>query len=334
MRELFNHSKKDSLNRLEQLEFLDYLYHSVNNGSSLSNSIEMMIILWAAKKDLLARLYKQMKNGHSFTHEMIKLGFSQTIVTQVNLALREGELIECLRQLTILSRLKNEQIKKLKLELSYPFILGAMMVVLLIFMQTFVSSQLNSHSDFTGDIILISLLILVIGTIYYFAKLLHLLAKQDYLSLKKLSKSLFIGKTITLYIKYLLVYDIGLLLASAFSLQKMCEYAVKQREGSLQNYLGKKIQRRLNNGDDLQKVIREEHFLPTNLLLLLETGSKRSDLSKRCLLLGRSLFVELTQKIEKLVISVQPVCFILLGLCILGMYLKLLLPMYSMMKGI
>ena len=81
MTELFNYSKKDRLNRLEQLEFLDYLYHSLNNGFSLSNSIEMMIILWPAKKDLLARLHKQMKNGHSFTNEMIKLGFSQTIVT-------------------------------------------------------------------------------------------------------------------------------------------------------------------------------------------------------------------------------------------------------------
>ena len=30
----------------------------------------------ARKKRLLARLHKQMKNGHSFTHEMIKLGFS------------------------------------------------------------------------------------------------------------------------------------------------------------------------------------------------------------------------------------------------------------------
>ena len=44
MTELFNYSKKDRLNRLEQLEFLDYLYHSLNNGFSLSNSSKMIII--------------------------------------------------------------------------------------------------------------------------------------------------------------------------------------------------------------------------------------------------------------------------------------------------
>ncbi|MGO1642910.1 MAG: type II secretion system F family protein, partial [Lactobacillus amylovorus] len=46
------------------------------------------------------------------------------------------------------------------------------------------------------------------------------------------------------------------------------------------------------------------------------------------------LFIDLTGKVEKLVVNVQPICFILIGVCIIGMYLKLLLPMYSMMQGI
>lgn len=74
--------------------------------------------------------------------------------------------------------------------------------------------------------------------------------------------------------------------------------------------------------------------MPNSLLVLLQTGSERKSLSKRCLLLGRSLFLDLTEKIEKLVVNVQPACFILIGLCIIGMYLKLLLPMYSMMQGL
>ena len=136
------------------------------------------------------------------------------------------------------------------------------------------------------------------------------------------------------YVSYLIIYDIGLLLSSGFSLQKMCDYAASQENGSLQQYLGVKIGEKLALGNSLEEIIKEEEFLPDTLLILLKTGSKRENLSKRCLILGNNLFTELTRKIEKMVVNVQPVCFVLLGLCIIGMYLKLLLPMYSIMQGI
>src|SRR5699024_12752591 len=64
-------------------------------------------------------------------------------------------------------------------------------------------------------------------------------------------------------------------------------------------------------------------------LPIFKTGSERKNLSQSCLMLGRSLFIDLTQKIEKLVVNVQPFCFILIGFCVIGMYLKLLMPMRS-----
>ena len=327
-------SKKDKLKSEEQLEFLDYLKHSLANGFSLNNSIELMPILWPKRKKLMENLNHAMKNGGNFSTELIKLGFSKTTVTQINLAMQQGNLVECLDQLATLNRLKNEQIKKLKAELSYPFVLAVMMILLLAFMQTFVSTQFADSGEHTGDFLLIGLIILALIFVYYFSRILTLLAKQDYQSLKKLSKVIVLGPVIKTYINYLLVYDIGMLLASGFSLQKMCEYAAQQTEGSLQQHLGEKIGQKLRNGENLGEIIEKEEFLPDALLILLQTGSKRKSLSKRCLILGRSLFGELTGKIEKLVVNVQPVCFILIGICIIAMYMKLLLPMYTMMQRI
>lgn len=327
-------SKPDKLNSEEQLEFLDYLKSSLENGFSLNNSVELMPALWPKKKDLMIKLDQEMKAGGDFSKELLSLGFSKTISTQINLALQQGSLVECLRQLTILNRLKNEQIKKLQAELAYPFVLAGMMVLLLVFMQSFVSMQFSDSHGYTGDILLSLLIIFVVGVSYYFAKIVKLLAKQDYESMKKLSKYWFIGQVVQTYVSYLIIYDIGLLLSSGFSLQKMCDYAASQENGSLQQYLGVKIGEKLALGNSLEKIIKEEEFLPDTLLILLKTGSKRENLSKRCLILGNNLFTELTRKIEKMVVNVQPVCFVLLGLCIIGMYLKLLLPMYSMMQGI
>lgn len=329
-----NSTKKDKLNLEEQLEFLDYLKSSLDNGFSLNNSIELMPVLWPQKQNLMHRLDSRMKNGGHFYEELLNLGFSKTTVTQINLAMQQGSLIDCLTQLVILNRLKIEQIKKLKSELSYPFVLSAMMIFLLVFMQTFVSSQFDNSDEHTGDAMIIGLIVIALGSMYYFAKILTLLAKQDYKSMKKLSKYPILGKAIKNYVSYLLVYDIGLLLAGGFSLQKMCEYAQSQEKGSLQQYLGQKVGQELAEGKNLQEIIKKEEFLPDSLLVLLQTGSKRKNLSDRCLILGKSLFNELTNKIEKLVVNVQPICFVLIGLCIVGMYLKLLLPMYAMMRGI
>lgn len=329
-----SYTKKDKLNREEQLEFLDYLKHSLANGFSLNSSVELMPIIWPKRKKMMDELNQAMKSGAHFPKELIKLGFSKTTVTQINLAMGQGNLIECLEQLTELSRLKNEQIKKLKAELSYPFILAIMMVLLLAFMQTFVTTQFSDSNEHTGDFLLVSLILIALGFIYYFSKMLNLLAKQDYKSMKKLSTYPLIGAVIKKYINYLLIYDIGLLLASGFSLQKMCEYAAKQTKGSLQQYLGEKVGNNLAQGKSLKEIIKEEPFIPDTLLILIQTGSERSNLSNRFLIFGRSLFNDLTTRIEKLVVNVQPICFILIGICIIGMYLKLLLPMYAMMQGI
>lgn len=327
-------SKKDKLKAEEQLEFLDYLKHSLTNGFSLNSSIELMPVLWPKRRKIMENLDLTMKKGAKFSDQLLKLGFSKTTVTQINLAMQQGNLVECLDQLATLSRLKNEQIKKLKAEMSYPFVLAIMMILLLAFMQTFVSTQFTNSGEHTGDFLLTGLILLALIFIYYFSRILNLLAKQDYRSLKKLSKIIVLGPVIRTYVNYLLVYDIGMLLASGFSLQKMCEYASKQTEGSLQQYLGQKIGQKLINGENLDEIIKKEEFLPDVLLILLQTGSNRKSLSNRCLMLGRSLFNELTRKIEKLVVNVQPVCFILIGICIIAMYMKLLLPMYTMMQGI
>lgn len=327
-------SKTDKLTSDEQLEFFDYLKNSLENGFSLNNSIELMPALWPQKRELMTKLDQKMKAGSDFSQELLMLGFSKTVVTQINLALEQGSLVECLKQLAILNRLKNEQIKKLQAELAYPFVLAGMMVILLVFMQSFVSIQFSDSHEYTGDILLGTLIILIVGVSYYLAKILKLLANQDYESMKTLSKYWIIGKVIRLYVSYLLIYDIGLLLASGFSLQKMCSYAAKQENGSLQQYLGTKVGAKLASGSSLEEAIKEEEFLPDTLLILLKTGSKRENLSSRCLMLGNNLFIELTRKIEKMVVHIQPICFVLLGLCIIGMYLKLLLPMYSMMQGI
>ena len=326
--------RQDKLSNKERLEFLEYLQNSLSNGFSLNTSLEMMPIIWPQKKTLFNRLSKRIQSGKKLSSEMLNLGFSKTIATQIELSMVQGNLIECLTQIATLTRLKQEQIKKLKSEMTYPFILVLMMIFLLLFMQTFVSNQFAEAGEHTGDYLLLLLLILSLGLVYFMCRILLLLRKQDYRSLSRLSHFPIVGPLIKIYVKYILIYDTGLLLASGFSLQKICDYSAMQVKGSLQQYVGTKVGKQLSQGMNPEEIIKNEQFLPNEILLLLKSGPKKGDLSKRFLLLGRSLFNDLAQKIEKLIVNVQPICFILIGLCIIGLYLKLLLPMYAMMQEI
>ena len=326
--------RQDKLSNKERLEFLEYLQNSLSNGFSLNTSLEMMPIIWPKKKILFNRLSKRIRSGKKLSSEMLNLGFSKTIATQIELSMVQGNLIECLTQIATLTRLKQEQIKKLKSEMTYPFILVLMMIFLLLFMQTFVSNQFAESGEHTGDYLLLLLLILSLSLVYFMSRMIFLLRKQDYRSLKRLSSFPIVGPLIQIYVKYILIYDTGLLLSSGFSLQKICDYSAMQVKGSLQQYVGTKVGKQLAKGMSPEEIIKNEQFLPNEILLLLKAGSKRGDLSKKFLLLGRSLFNDLAQKIEKLIVNVQPVCFILIGLCIIGLYLKLLLPMYAMMQEI
>lgn len=317
----------------ERLLFLDYLSHSLANGFSLSSSLALMPVLWPQKAAAMKELNKRMQKSSHFAEELRRLGFAQTTVTQISLAMKEGNLVLCLSQLATLARIKNEQLKKLRTELTYPFVLAAMMVGLLLFMQTFVLNQLTDQGDHTGDFFLFFLMIMIVAAAMGIGRILKLSARQDYASLQKLSRYPFLGKTVLQYVHYLLVYDIGLLLTGGFSLQKMCAYAKAQEAGSVQQYLGQKVQTELLAGESLPAIIEREPFLPDSLLILLQTGAKRKSLGERCLLLGQSLFRELTNQIEKLVVNVQPLCFVFIGLAIIGLYLKLLLPMYAMMHS-
>lgn len=325
---------KDKLNRSEQLHFLLYLRQSLDNGLSLATAISLLPLIWPQKSQYFVRLEKSFVNDHNLEKLFLQLGFSAAIVVQISLAMKQGKLVDCLDQLCTLVQLRNEQIKKLKAELSYPGILAIMMLFLLVFMQNFVSSQFAESDDHTGDLMIFVLIILTLVFFFAFVHILSLLKREDYQSLLKLQRLPFIGQVVRHYGQYLLIYDLWLLLSSGFSLQEMCAFALKQNKLSLQYQIGLKAKTALEAGRDLKQVISQEIFLSDQLLLLLETGNDRRKLSQSILLLGESFFLDLKNQIEKIVVNIQPFCFILIGLCIIGMYLKLLLPMYNMLQTI
>lgn len=325
-------TKSDKLTLDQQLIFLDYLKQTLANGFSLNSALKLMPQIWSSKKKLLKKVNQQVENGEKFSQVLLKIGFSKTTAAQIDMALMQGSLIDCLDQLAKLNRLKIKQLKKLKGELAYPAVLVSMMLLLLFFMQTFLKNEMMA-ADSTSDLLFGGLVMVVIAGLIVISRVFYLLERQDFVAYQKLRKFPLIGKTIELYIHYLVVYDLALLLQNGFSLQQICILLQSQPLGSIQQVLGDKVYQQLKAGKSLTEIIENEYFLPQSLLLLITSGSTKTEIGKRCVVLGQTLFYELNLKISKMVVNVQPVCFVFIGICVLGMYLKILLPMYATMQS-
>lgn len=322
---------RDKLKSADQLIFIDYLRQALVNGYSLNASLSLLPKVWDEHSNQLKYVSKKVEAGVSLGDALHEIGFSSTLAAQIHMAVIDGNLLSCLEQLSELIRLKNKQLKKLKSELAYPALLVGMMISLLICMQTFLKTEMLDN-DWTSNLILGGLLILVVIAIVFVIKTIQLLNQQDYFALKKLTKFPVIGKVLNLYVHYLVISDLATLLINGFSLQKICQLAAMQPENSLQQVLGKRVKMQLESGVEIKKIIETEYFIPNNLVMLLETGATRSEIGKRALLLSKTLFYELNFKLNNLIVNLQPICFIFIGICILGMYLKILMPMYHLME--
>ena len=150
----------------------------------------------------------------------------------MNMAIIDGNLLSCLDQLSKLIRLKNKQLKKLRGELAYPALLIGMM----------------SDNDWTSNLMLGGLVLLVIIGAFLISKIIMLLNKQDYYALNKLTRIPIIGPTLNLYVHYLIVSDLAVLLINGFSLQKICQLTDQQPKNSLQQVLGAKVKNQLEKG--------------------------------------------------------------------------------------
>lgn len=319
------------LSASEQIKFLDFLQQALTNGFSLNQSLTILPGIWPEKSTLLLAMSKQLAAGETLAQILQKVGFSSTIAAQINLAFAEGRLTICLAQLVTLLKLKEKQLRKIRAELAYPAVLAGLMFFLLVFMQTILQQEFSEQSlPGTVVVAVVACLCCCLGLAIVHGH--HLFKKQNYAALKKLGGYPFIGPAVKLYVQYLLTFDLTLFLGNGFSLQQICQLSLTQSADSLQYFLGQKIAAQVQGGATVQQIIAREEVLPNRLRLLLATGSSRSELAKRCQLLSQSLFNELVAKINGLVVSIQPLCFIAIGIAIIGMYLKLLMPMYAMMQ--
>lgn len=322
-------------NNHQKLLFLKNLTLLLENGFSINESCQMLPNIWTEQRTTLKKINQLMVKNHSFSNILNQLGFSKTIATQIQMALEQGTLITCLNQLITVLELKEKQTKKIIQELTYPAMIISMMILLLVFMKGFLANYLPqmqlSLIEFLFYLVMGIFVIVFVAMCFFCFQAIN---QQNYRKLKIISYWPIIGPTVTLYVQYLILFNVQILAANGFSIMQICQFCQHQNPESIQFTIGKNVEEKLSTGQKYSEIIKSNNFLPNELNFVTTAGNNHHQLTKQILILEQMVYAKLTTRLQKLSLKIQPICFIAIGIGIISIYAKLLLPIYKIMDTI
>ena len=143
----------------------------------------------------------------------------------------------------------------------------------------------------------------------------------------------FLGRIYRNYFHYLILSAIATFLKSGLSLNEILATSKQLTVGSIQQQLAQEIEAQILAGQPLSLIIQTSPFLPPEIDIALNLGHSNQQIALELQTIAEIKYQNLQQQLQKLINQIQPVLFLIVAGLILGTYLSILLPIYSMMKG-
>ncbi|WP_258087975.1 type II secretion system F family protein [Weissella fangxianensis] len=321
-----------------QVEFFENLCHLSKFGFDLENALKMLQMLLKLPVKDTANIIAGLTAGKTFAAVMTPYVRSE-IVQQLDFAIIHGRLTPLLQELGARERIKLAQFNKLRQILIYPMVLmfflftlivGYLTILLPEFRQagmnlSTLNLRLNTCWIITGcalPIISCSL------SFWWFTK------QQWGMRMKVLMRCPILGSLLRLSIEYYISLQLGLLISSGVQLTTIVERIRRNSQNELLSYIGDKAWQALSNGEDIRDFVLSVDLLPKECALLFNLGHTQQQIGENFQILATRKFELLDERIKKYLTLIQPICFAIIGLIVIGLYYLTLVPMYKNMGGI
>jgi len=143
-----------------------------------------------------------------------------------------------------------------------------------------------------------------------------------------------VGRIFRAYYAYYLTTNLSQLVASGLSVKQMLVVLHQLPERALLYQLAEILEQRLRAGQSPVIWLRQQAFVPQQLVALLQKGRTHEQLTRELEAYGQLRYRELQRLTEQGLAMVQPVLLTVVALLIVGAYLSLLLPMYGNLQGV
>lgn len=327
-----------------------------NIGSLHSDGIAFLNILELLMEVPLARGYKEsiydiqydIETGKSFEDSLKKHEelFPEFFISMVSIGERSGRLNEVLKGIEEYYS-KMSSIKRIITNaLSYPIVLIIAIIALVIFLALFIIPNfIGVYSSMGAEIPKSSLIIynfvnklkespLIIGTYvvswavvipYIFIK--YYLKKYVRIPFEKI---FIIGE---IY-EYISISLLSIIVKSGINLSLGLDYCTKSFRNVLLNKKFKRINEIIMNGKTLSEALQEVEGYSKYTIAIVKLGEESGSMDERLSLLSLQLEKKVFEKIDKLLIKIQPTLIIFMAGVVLIFVMIFILPLFgSIMTG-
>lgn len=331
-------SNTDRIQLNDQAFIFSTMVDLMKMGVSIRKSVEFVRIMRPAIAKPMEKVINQLQRGKSFSTAFGPY-VSTNIYYQLEIADQHGGLEQTLETIAKIFTSQSQQRKKLKSLIQYPVFLMAFLGIMMIGMRIYIMPELANWNTGTASVQSQVIKLVIIGMLF------GIIVGILYLWLKFKKKSManqvtllcripIFGQLYQTYCHYYLTANLSFFISSGMSMGSVCKYLNLLDSQSLLHQIGRRVEKSMASGQDISSVIKKSVYLPIELDLLLRKGSKKETLSKEVHALSMIKYKTLIQKIERMILIVQPILFGIIGIVIVLMYMNLLMPMYNSMKEV
>ncbi|WP_248719749.1 type II secretion system F family protein [Convivina intestini] len=321
--------------RHDQVRFFQELGELLDSGYSIVRSLDVLEKSHPQWQPKLVYVQKHLAQGSSLV-EALRPFISTAIALQLSLAKKHGDLAQTLIILgKNLSRISQQE-EKLKQVMRYPLILLVLLALMLIALRYFLYPIMSQWSS--ANVVDSRLDLLLVGgglaTLIATLVIWHWWTKKTALSRLNLLVHLpIIGGLVKTALTYQLSQQLAMLLSSGLTIPEIIEELVQQPADNLVVDLARLAQASLSQGGTLENFIWQQPYFNASVAGYFTRGHTTDKLSAYLAYYAKLQFNALVRQTDRLIASLQPIFFAVVGLAIVGLYLAMLLPMYQNIGG-
>lgn len=300
----------------------------LQSGFRLDDALQFIMVQLPQMKLTLTRMRADLANGVAVEATFERGGFAPVICTQVGLADSHGNLEGALNEVSGYLSLRQEARTRMWQLLAYPLTLVILLTVMQMGIIYWVLPQLQAGTNGALDRqpIIIGGCLCTILLVMLFLK--GQTTQKRYALLRHVP---IVGRLMTTYYQYEFMIGAASFLAVGRDLGAYCAYLVQTPAGPLAT-VGVSVTNQLLAGVPLQTALVNP-LVPTGLIHLMSLGQEPALFAQSVNTFASTLFKGLQVRMNQLLAFVQPVMFMVIGVQIVLMYARLLLPLYSVVGG-
>lgn len=344
------YSKKQQLNKAQQIELIVNLKNLLQYGFTLYQSFQFLNLQIKYKdKELSSKILSEISNGASCSKILAMLGYSDTIVMQIYLAERFGNIVDTLDETVKFMKINRKSEQRLLKTLQYPLVLVSVFIGMIMmlnitvipqFQQLYTSMNIKLSTFKKALSFFISSLPSLILITIFLILILTTSIKLIYNRLTMLYKINFMMKMpiLSSYYKlfktYFVTNELVLFYKNGITLQSIVDVYINHSSDPFRQFLGEYLLTYSEKGHGLPEILSNLKCFKPQLIKFIQQGEKRGKLEVELRLYSQILVKQIEDKAIRQTQFIQPILFLILGLFIVAIYLVIMLPMFQMMQSI